>query len=118
MAFGIWLLDSLPTEAEMSEQDRKRNAAVAAYWVVHARPKAEAAYVARQRTKMKAAVRAGKLPRLGDGKTKCSDCRKPASQYDHRDYSKPLDVQPVCRNCNIKRGKGIIPEHIRKELAK
>lgn len=102
----------------MKQQNERRNAAVAAYWAVHARPKVEADYIDRQRTKLRAAVRAGKLPRLGDGKTKCTDCRSPASQYDHRDYSRPLDVQPVCRNCNIKRGKGIIPQHIKEELSK
>lgn len=35
---------------------------------------------------------------------KCVDCGKPARDYDHRDYSKPLDVVPVCHSCNIKRG--------------
>lgn len=30
----------------------------------------------------------------------CADCGKPAFCYDHRDYSRPLDVAPVCRSCN------------------
>ena len=34
----------------------------------------------------------------------CVDCGKPAQCYDHRDYSKPLDVVPVCHSCNHKRG--------------
>jgi hypothetical protein len=34
----------------------------------------------------------------------CSDCGGAAHDYDHRDYSRPLDVQPVCRACNFKRG--------------
>jgi hypothetical protein len=34
----------------------------------------------------------------------CVDCGKPAQCYDHRDYSKPLDVEPVCTSCNLKRG--------------
>ena len=34
----------------------------------------------------------------------CVDCGSSAHDYDHRDYSKPLDVQPVCRACNFKRG--------------
>lgn len=34
----------------------------------------------------------------------CVDCGKPAKCYDHRDYSKPLDVEPVCHSCNHKRG--------------
>lgn len=27
----------------------------------------------------------------------CVDCGKPAQCYGHRDYSKPLDVEPVCK---------------------
>lgn len=34
----------------------------------------------------------------------CSDCDKPASVYDHRDYTEPLKVAPVCRACNVRRG--------------
>lgn len=37
----------------------------------------------------------------------CTDCSKPAIEYDHRDYSKPLDVVPVCRKCNLLRGAAI-----------
>lgn len=49
------------------------------------------------------AVRKGLLPKL-DGTIKCVDCGKPAHNYEHRDYAKPLDVSPVCRSCNHKRG--------------
>lgn len=35
---------------------------------------------------------------------RCMDCGKPAEQYDHRDYGKPLEVEPVCRSCNLRRG--------------
>lgn len=52
------------------------------------------------------AVRRGKLPKL-DGTIACVDCGKPARNYDHRDYAKPLDVVPVCIPCNIRRGTGI-----------
>jgi hypothetical protein len=53
---------------------------------------------------VKNAIRAGLLqpPR---GQT-CADCPRPAEEYDHRDYSKPLDVQAVCRRCNARRGPG------------
>ncbi len=34
----------------------------------------------------------------------CADCGGAASQYDHRDYTKPLQVVPVCRSCNVMRG--------------
>jgi len=50
------------------------------------------------------AKRRGDLPHLTDGKTACVDCGNPASVYDHRDYLKPLEVDPVCRVCNSKRG--------------
>jgi hypothetical protein len=49
------------------------------------------------------AVRRGDLPHA---KTlTCTDCAKPASEYEHRDYTKPLDVVPICRSCNLKRGR-------------
>jgi hypothetical protein len=35
---------------------------------------------------------------------KCTDCDIPAFCYDHRDYEKPLEVEPVCRGCNARRG--------------
>ena len=37
---------------------------------------------------------------------RCADCSKPAIEYDHRDYGKPLQVDPVCSSCNSKRGPG------------
>jgi hypothetical protein len=49
------------------------------------------------------AISAGKLPRL-DGAILCVDCGKPATEYDHREYARPLDVQPVCHSCNLRRG--------------
>ena len=36
----------------------------------------------------------------------CMDCGTQAQVYDHRDYSRPLDVQPVCLKCNSRRGPG------------
>lgn len=49
------------------------------------------------------AIKKGDLPKL-DGTIACVDCGKPACDYDHRDYSKPLQVEPVCRSCNLLRG--------------
>ena len=43
-----------------------------------------------------------KLP-PADGQT-CVDCGQRAFHYDHRYYSRPLDVVPVCRTCNHLRG--------------
>lgn len=37
----------------------------------------------------------------------CADCSKPAQCYDHRDYSKPLQVVPVCLSCNCLRGPAL-----------
>lgn len=49
-----------------------------------------------------AAIKDGKLPRaIGLG---CTDCGRPAEAYDHRDYTQPLKVDPVCRSCNVMRG--------------
>ena len=42
-------------------------------------------------------------------KLRCTDCGKQAHGYDHRDYSKPLEVQPTCTSCNHRRGKGWSP---------
>lgn len=54
------------------------------------------------------AIDAGDLPKL-DGANPCFDCGKPAQHYDHRDYGKPLDVDPVCRTCNKLRGSAKYP---------
>lgn len=54
---------------------------------------------------VRCAVDRGDLPRI---KTQtCVDCGAPASDYDHRDYNKPLDVEPTCRSCNLARGPAI-----------
>lgn len=52
------------------------------------------------------AIRRGLLPAL-DGSIKCVDCGAIAAGYDHREYAKPLQVEPVCRICNAKRGPAI-----------
>lgn len=54
------------------------------------------------------AIREGLLPRADS--FSCVDCGKQAQGYDHRDYNKPMDVEPVCRSCNAKRGPGIPAE--------
>lgn len=36
----------------------------------------------------------------------CVDCGVQATRYDHRDYNKPLAVEPVCHRCNCRRGPG------------
>lgn len=37
----------------------------------------------------------------------CADCGEPATCYDHRDYNKPLAVDPVCNSCNGIRGPAL-----------
>lgn len=49
------------------------------------------------------AVKEGKLPPISS--RQCVDCGKPAVNYDHRDYCRPLDVEPVCVRCNSVRGR-------------
>ena len=48
------------------------------------------------------ATRRGDLPKVKE--LACVDCGKPAQCWDHRDYDKPLDVEPTCRGCNKRRG--------------
>lgn len=51
------------------------------------------------------AIRKGKIPRLSRTVgIMCVDCGAVATCYDHRDYSKPLEVEPVCQSCNAIRG--------------
>ena len=37
----------------------------------------------------------------------CVDCAAPAVDYEHRDYNRPLAVEPVCRRCNLARGAAV-----------
>ena len=46
-------------------------------------------------------ILAGRIPRPDT--MACTDCGAHATQYDHRDYSKPFDVEPVCGSCNMRR---------------
>lgn len=50
------------------------------------------------------AVKNAQLPHIST--QICVDCGKRAEHYDHRDYYKPLEVEPVCRGCNKRRGPG------------
>lgn len=53
--------------------------------------------------KVNAAIRRGTLPPV-KGQA-CVDCGDAATLYEHRNYYKPLDVEPTCRPCNRKRGR-------------
>jgi len=54
--------------------------------------------------RVKHAVAVGHLPNLKKQRTKCADCHERAVVYDHRLYSEPLKVEPVCKSCNGRRG--------------
>ncbi len=53
----------------------------------------------------RAAVRDGLLRPIAE--RRCIDCGAQAEHYDHRDYNKPLQVDPTCRRCNLRRGPAI-----------
>lgn len=67
-------------------------------------------------TQVAQAIRRGLLPHP-KGLT-CADCGGAAVEYDHRDYNRPLDVAPVCRRCNLRRGKAIPKLWERDELVR
>lgn len=56
-------------------------------------------------SQVKYAIKHGNLAPIKD--MKCVDCGSQAEIYDHKDYNKPLEVEPVCRSCNRKRGSAI-----------
>lgn len=58
-------------------------------------------------SKVQHAIKMGKLKNLKNENIACVDCGDRAVDYDHRDYAKPLDVSPVCRRCNKKRGPAL-----------
>lgn len=41
----------------------------------------------------------------------CVDCGSQAEIWEHRDYSRPLEIEPACESCNAKRGPGWSPSH-------
>lgn len=52
---------------------------------------------------MNSAINNGLIPPLKG--LLCVDCGKDAEHYDHREYLKPLVVEPVCRSCNYRRAQ-------------
>lgn len=70
---------------------------------------AEKFWQGRAHSAVQAAIKKGVLPSLKAGEYACTDCGGVALEYDHRDYSRPLDVQPVCRSCNKQRGTATWP---------
>ena len=62
-----------------------------------------------QRAKIKArrivnhAIKRGWLPRPDE--VSCVDCGITAAEYHHENYSKPMDVVPLCKGCHLARHK-------------
>jgi hypothetical protein len=52
------------------------------------------------------AIRHGQMKRPAE--FLCTDCGGKADRYDHRDYTRPLQVDPVCRSCNARRGPALV----------
>jgi hypothetical protein len=52
------------------------------------------------------AMQKGRLLDLSKANVQCVDCGKRALVWDHRDYTKPMLVDPVCYSCNGLRGQG------------
>ena len=50
------------------------------------------------------AMRLQGVPRVSGS---CVDCGRPATCYDHRYYSMPFEVDPVCSRCNTNRGPAL-----------
>jgi hypothetical protein len=57
-------------------------------------------------SKVQQAIKSGKMEDPWEANLQCADCGGRASLWEHRDYAKPFDVEPVCYRCNIKRGPG------------
>lgn len=51
------------------------------------------------------AIKSGQLAPPKD--LACADCGDFAWCYDHRDYRKPMVIDPVCQACNNRRGPGL-----------
>lgn len=46
----------------------------------------------------------------------CVDCGQPASDWDHRYYSMPSEVDPVCSRCNTNRGPALDVRQLTRDL--
>ena len=98
---AVWLEGEAPAEGPA-----RQKATRAPVWKQQVRHELAVEHVI-MRSKAAAAVhratQRGELP-PALGQT-CVGCGGKADRYDHRDYSKPLDVVPVCATCNAMRGR-------------
>ncbi len=105
-----WYCDDCKAVRERQKEAAQRGAATrrAKYPRFALPANAEKFWQSKAHAMVSLAKKNGLLPAL-DGTIACTDCDKPAMEYDHRDYGRPLDVQPVCRSCNRRRGTAIWP---------
>ncbi len=99
--------------AAKSLASRRRNQA--GYFRPH---DAERYWQSKAHATVKLAIGRGLLPSLKSGEFACADCGEPAAEYDHRDYARALDVEPVCRSCNKQRGTASWPTPDRFQFAR
>jgi hypothetical protein len=55
--------------------------------------------------KVKWEVKSGRLQPVSE--CQCQKCGKVAEEYHHPDYSKPLEVIPLCKACHVKLHKAL-----------
>lgn len=66
---------------------------------------------------MKQVSREMRAKNFPDASGECVDCGAPATNWDHRYYSLPFEVDPVCTRCNTNRGPALdIVDLIRSRL--
>lgn len=96
--------------AKKHETGRKISEGMKRAWVVRgARTSPEREWRAFAHRAVKKAIRLGFLPAL-DGSQRCVDCGGIATQYEHRDYSRVIDVEPICCGCNLRRPRAPMPQ--------
>lgn len=76
-------------------------------WRTPHRPKGYYKLQCKAHLAVRTAVKKGKLIDLKVQRVDCVDCGWRAQQYDHSDYTKPLEVEPVCICCNSARGPAV-----------
>lgn len=85
----------LKQDPEWAEQERRRcRAAQKRSYVKHKDR-------AKSRKRVRTAIENGSLPHPTT--QNCKLCSNPAEEYHHTDYSKPLDVMPLCCACHDKK---------------
>lgn len=95
--------------ARREERCRKQSEGAIRRWALIKRTPAQTEWRNWCIRSVQRAVKIGWLPDLRSGEYACVDCNGVADRWEHRDYSKVLDVEPVCHKCNMARGMGQMP---------